>query len=100
MRRSQPCGKIEVEPEESILGRNNSISKGPGTGNASSGSVRGWEGCETSGKASEKLLLAAGPWCGGHDLVLAASVSRGHERPRTVPAFLPPSQLQGAAPPQ
>lgn len=51
MRRSQPCGKIEFELEERMLGRNNSISKGPGAGKASGGSVLSWEGCETSGKA-------------------------------------------------
>ena len=51
MRRSQACGKIgEAGLQESILGRNNSISKGPGAGKASSGSVLSGEGYEISGK--------------------------------------------------
>lgn len=40
----------EVGLAESIPGRNDSISKGPGTGKASCSSVLSWEGCETSGK--------------------------------------------------
>lgn len=45
MRRSWSCRKIEEgRLEESVLGRNNSISKGPGAGKASSVSVLSWEG--------------------------------------------------------
>lgn len=52
MRRRQPCRKIEEAGlEESILGSNNSISKGPGAGKVSGGSTLSWKGCETCGKA-------------------------------------------------
>lgn len=51
MGRSQPRRKTEEAGlEESILGRNNSLSKGLGAGKASSSSVLSWEGWETSGK--------------------------------------------------
>lgn len=49
MRRSQSCRKIEEAGlQENFVGRNNSISKGPGAGKASSVSVLSWEGCKTS----------------------------------------------------
>lgn len=62
MRSGQPCRKIEEGGlEKHVLGRNNSISKGPGAGKAAGVSMLSREVSETSGKGSGQLLLTNGP---------------------------------------